>query len=75
MIGGDHMLAPILQPFYRPSESHCCDQDKDVFRINLATDSKSAANVAFIEMDSGGAPPKHPRQGFAVTMRYLGGAM
>ena len=69
------MLAPILQPFYRTSESHCCDQNKNVFGIYLATDPESAANVAFIEMNSGGAPPKHPRQGFAVAMRHLGGAM
>ena len=75
VIGSNHMLAPILQPFYGTSEPHGCDQDKNVFGINLATDSESATNMAFIKVNPGCAPSKHARQGFAIPMRNLCGAV
>ena len=53
MIGGDEMLAPILDPFHRPAEAERRGADQDILGIELATDAKAAADMAFVEM--------HPR--------------
>ena len=51
MIGGDQMLAPVLDPFHRPPEAHGRDADQHVFRVELAADAEAAAHVRFVHMD------------------------
>ena len=51
MIGGDEMLAPILDPFHRPAKTHGCDADENVFRIKLAPDAEAPAHMGFVHMD------------------------
>ena len=45
MIGGDQMLAPVLDPFHRPAQAHGGDADQHVFRIELAADAEAAADM------------------------------
>ena len=45
MIGGDQMLAAVLDPFHRPLEAHRRDADQDVLGIDLAADAEAAADV------------------------------
>ena len=64
MICGDHVFAPVLQPFYRASKPHRRHQDEDVFRIDLAADTETTADMPFVKMDPGRAATEHARQRF-----------
>jgi hypothetical protein len=50
MIGGDQMLAPILDPFHRPVETHGGDADQHVLRIELAADAEAPAHVRLVHV-------------------------
>ncbi len=50
MVGGDEMLAPVLDPFHRPAEPQRGEADQHVLRIKLAADAEAAADMAFVEM-------------------------
>ena len=50
VIGGDQMLAPVLDPFDRPLERQRRGADQHVFRIHLAADAEAAADMAFVEL-------------------------
>ena len=54
MVGGDQMLAPVLDPFHRPAEPHRRDADQHVLRIEFAADAEAAADMAFEQMDDAG---------------------
>ena len=45
MVGGDQMLAAVLDPFHRPVEPHRRDADQHVLGIKLAADAEAAADV------------------------------
>src|ERR1700746_1069922 len=55
MVGGHQMLAPILDPFDRPLQSHGGDTNKKIFGIELASDSEPAAGIAFFQHHGGRA--------------------
>ena len=46
MIGGDQVLAPVLDPFHRPAEPQRRDADQHVLGIELAADAEAAADMA-----------------------------
>ena len=75
MIGGDQMLAPVLDPFHRPAEPHGRDADQHVLRIKLAADAEAAAHVGFVHVDRRGRKPEHAREQLAIAVRHLGGAV
>ena len=50
MIGGDQMLAPVLDPFHRPAEPQRGEADQHVLGIELAADAEAAADMAFEQM-------------------------
>src|SRR5262249_17899867 len=50
VVGGDEMLAPVLDPFHRPAEPERGEADQDVLGIELAADAKTAADVPLVEM-------------------------
>src|SRR5258708_38464437 len=75
MIGGEEMLAPVLDPLHRPPEAQCGNGGKHVFRIELAADAKTAADMAFLEMDGFRFAAKHPRKIVARAMRHFCGAI
>ena len=51
MIGRDQMLAPVLDPFHRPVESHGGDADQYVLGIKLAADAEAAADMGFVNVN------------------------
>ena len=46
MIGGDQVLAAILDPFHRPPQAQRGDADQHVLGIELAADAEAAADMA-----------------------------
>ena len=74
MIGGDQMLAAVLDPFHRAIEPQRAETDEHVLGIKLAAHAEAAAGVAFMQMHGGGRQPEHARQAVAVPMRHFGGA-
>ena len=75
MIGGDQVLAPVLDPFHRPAETHGGDADQHVLGIELAADAEAAAHMRFVHVDRGGRALEHARQQLAIAVRHLGGAV
>ena len=47
MIGAHHVFVPILDPLDRPSQPQCSETDKNVLRIELSSNSESAADMPF----------------------------
>jgi hypothetical protein len=74
MVHRGQMLAPVLQPADWPADMPRAERDQEVLRIELATGAKTAANVAFDQVDLGWSQAQHPRQGIAVEERQLRGA-
>ena len=58
VIGGDQMLAPILDPFYRALGFFGRDADQNVFGINFSANTEAAAHVRTREREPalGGMP-------------------
>jgi hypothetical protein len=75
VIGGDQMLAPVLDPLHRPAEPHGDDADQHVLRIELATDAEAAAHVRFVHVNRGGREAEHAREQIAIAVRHLGGTV
>ena len=75
MIGGDQMLAPVLDPFHRAAEPHGGDADQHVLGIELAADAEAAADVRLVHMHRRRRRLEHAREQFAVAVRHLGGAV
>ena len=51
VIGGDEMLAPVLDPFHRAAQPHGADADQDILRIKLAADAEASPDVRLVHMD------------------------
>src|SRR5262249_33601727 len=75
MIGGDQMLAAVLDPFYRALEPLGRDTDQHVFGIELAADAEPAADMRFMNVNCARRRAEHAYQQFLIAMRDLGGAM
>ena len=75
MIGGDQMLAPVLEPFHRPAESQRGETHQYVLGIKLAANSESAAHMAFDEMHARRATAEHAGDIVAVPVRHFGSAI
>ena len=45
MTGAQHVLVAVLDPFHRPAEPARQIRDQQIFRIDVALDAKTAANV------------------------------
>ena len=75
MIGGDQMLAPVLDPLDRRLEDERGGADQHVLGIDFAADAEAAADMALIKLHGVARPSQHLRQRVAVPMRHLGGAM
>ena len=52
MVGGNEVLATILDPFHRAAQAHSGDADEHILRIELATDTKTAPHMRFMQMDA-----------------------
>ena len=51
MIGGDQMLAPVLQPLHRAAQPHGGNADQHVFRIKLAADAEAATHMGLVHVN------------------------
>ena len=51
MVGGDEMLAPVLDPLDRPAEAERGERHEHVLRVELAADAEAAADMALVEME------------------------
>ena len=71
MVSSHQMFASVFNPFYRPAQSHGGDTNQNIFRIKLATNTKSATGMTFEQMDARGWSIEHPAQRIPVTMRDL----
>jgi hypothetical protein len=75
MIGREQMLAPVLDPFHRPAQAHCCRADQNVFWIKLAANTEAATNVRFVQLNAREAASEYARKGLAILVWHLGCAM
>ncbi len=75
VIGRDHVLAAIFQPFHRTAKPQRRKQNQNIFRIDFAAHAETAADMSLVAMQRGRAAAEHARQQFPVAMRDLGGAM
>jgi hypothetical protein len=75
VVGGDQMLAPVLDPLHRAIEPHRCDTDQHVFGIKLAADAEAAADVRLVALHRRRRALEHSRQKLLVPVRHLGGAV
>ena len=75
MVGGDQVLAAVLDPFDGLLEGESGGADQHVFRIDFAADAEAASNMAFIEMHIVARAADHLRDVVAVPPRHLGGAV
>ncbi len=75
MVGGHHVLAPVLDPADGPPQAQGRRADEHVLRVDLAPDAEAAADMALTEVELGGVAAEHPRDGVPVVMHDLGGAV
>src|SRR5262245_38369686 len=75
MIGGNHVLAAVFQPFDRTPEPHRREKNKNVFRIDLAAYAETAADMVLVQMDARGTASQHAREYLAIPVGNLGGPM
>ena len=75
MIGGDQMLAPVLDPLHRAAEPQRGKADQHVLGIKLAANAEAAADMALEQMHAGGIASQHAGDVVAIPVRHLGGAM
>ena len=71
MVGGDQMLAAVLDPFHRAVEPHRGDANQHVLGINLAADAEAAADVQLVAPHRRRRPPEHARDQLLVPVRHL----
>ena len=75
VVGGDQVLAAILDPFHRTVEPHRGDADQHVLGIKLAANAKAAADMRLVALHRRRRPAEHARDQFLVPVRHLGGAV
>ena len=75
MVGGDQMLAAILDPLDRPPHAQRRGAHQNVLRIKLAANAETAADMAFVEVNRRRGASKHAGNLVPVPMRHLGGAV
>ena len=75
MVGGHQMLAPVLDPFDRPPQSHRGEADEKILGVELAANPEPAAGIAFLQHHRRRAAAEHARQRVAVAVRHLGRAI
>ncbi len=75
LIGGDQVLAPVLDPFHRPAQPHGGDADQHVLGIELAADAEAAADMGLVHVDRRRREREHAREQIAIAVRHLGGAV
>ena len=75
VVGGDQMLAPVLDPFHRALQPHRRDADQDVLGIELAADAEAAADVRLVALHRRRRAVEHARDQLLVAVRHFGGAV
>ena len=75
VVGGDQMLAPVLDPFYRPAEFERRGTNKNILGIDLAAHAEAAADMALVKLHRVARAAEHAGKRVAVAVRHLGGAM
>ena len=75
VIGGDQVLAPVLDPFHRPVEPQRGEADQHVLGIKLAANAEAAADMALEQMHARGIAAQHAGDIVAVPVRHLGCAV
>ena len=75
VVGRHQMLAPVLDPLYRPAQSHRGETNEKVFRVELAADPEPAAGIAFLQHHCRCTAAEHARQRVAIAVWHLGRAV
>ena len=75
MVGGDQVLAAVLDPFHRALEPHRGDADQNVLGIELAADAEAAADMRLEALHRRRRAVEHARDQLLVPVRHLGGAV
>ncbi len=75
MVGGDQVLAAVLDPFHRPAEPERRGAHQDILGIELAADAEAAADVTLVELHPRRRKPEHAGDLVAIPMGHLGRAM
>ena len=74
VVGGDQVLAAVLDPFHRAVEPARRERDQEVLRIEFAAHAEAAADVGLDHGDGGLVEAHLLRQDAAVVERHLGDA-
>ncbi len=69
------MLVTVFDPLDGAPEPQRRRAGQNVFRIKLATNAESAADMPFVEVNPVERQPEHRRERLAIVMRHLGSAV
>ena len=75
VVGGEQMLAAVLDPLDRPAQAARGEADENVLGIQLAPNAEPAADVPLEQLQRAGRQPEHRGDRIAVVVRHLGGAV
>ena len=75
MVGGDQMLAAILDPLDRPLQAQRRRAHQNVLGIKLAADAEAAADMPLVQVNRRRGASKHAGNLIPIPMRHLGGAV
>ena len=75
VVGGHHVLAPVLDPLHRAAQAEGGEADQQVLGVDLAPHAEAAADVVLVELHGRGGQVEELRQPVAVPVRALGGAV
>ena len=51
VVGGDEVLAAVLDPLDRPAEPERAERREHILRVDLAADAEAAADMALVEVE------------------------
>ena len=75
VVGGEQMLAAVLDPLDRPAQAARGEADQHVLGIQLAANAEPAADVPLEQLQRAGRQAEHRGDRIAVVVRHLGGAV
>ena len=74
VIGGDQVLAPVLDPFHRAAGVAGGERDEEILRVELAAHAEPAADVVLHHADRAFGETELCGKDATVGERHLGGA-
>ena len=74
VVGGDEVLAAILDPLDRPADMTRCERNEEVLGIKFAADAKPSADIDFDQVDRVFGHRQHRREDATIEEGHFCGA-